>query len=251
MTLGAELERNRVVGSIGTPIDDVYRKARGLAEGDRAHSLGLGHLLPTTVAEIVEALGSLTGRPVTPEGARDGRSYIDPATVERQAAAAGERLRSACERRERVLFGTGHPAGPLALYIRLAGHMQAHGADVMQFAEGESFSVPGWKGRCQVRYVCGVACLYGGGGLLHTHDAEPMEYLLDTGPRPDLVVGDHGFAGVALARGAEAVALVDTNDPALALAWQRGLPVLPVMCDDNRTPDSYDPLLAALVAALR
>lgn len=249
--LPRELEQLGVAGRIVTPVRDVWRKARMLEAADPGVTLGLDGLLPASADEVMRGLVRLGGADTPAESRRtDERSWVDPSRVIEQAEAAGERLRSACERGERVLFGTGHPAGPVELYVALAEELGARGAEVLRFAEGEPFELGEVRGRAQIRYVGGVACLSGGGGLLHTHSPRPMEYLLGVGPTPDLVVGDHGFAGAGLAAGAEAVAIVDTNDPALILAWARGLGIWPILCDDNRPPAAYEPLLRILVARL-
>lgn len=247
--LGRELEQLGVAGRIVTGIRDVYRKARLLETGDRGVTFGLDHLLPTSVDEVLGALRELARSdfPAEGAGARD-RSVVDPEALVEGARVAGRRLREACERRERVLFGTGHPAGPIEMYVLLARAMAEAGAEVMRVAEGEPVGAEGYRG--EIRYVADVACFSAGGGLAHTHSPAPMEYLLSVGPTPDLVVGDHGFCGAGLARGADAVAVVDTNDPALVLAWARGLPVFPLLCDDNRPPSAYLPLARHLIAAL-
>lgn len=246
--LAADLERLAVAGRIVTPVHDVYRKARRLEAGDPRVTFGLGHLLPTTVAEVLAALVRLSGGDLGDEGGRE-RSWVEPSVVASQAEVAAGRLREACERGERVLFGTGHPAGPIELYLRLAEAMAQRGARLLAFAEAETFPMDDGH-RAQIRYVCDVACVSAGGELIHTHSPRPMEHLLDAGPMPDLVIGDHGFAGAGLARGADAVALVDTNDPALALAWARGLRIWPIVCDDNRPPGAYRPLARFLLACL-
>jgi hypothetical protein len=68
---------------------------------------------------------------------------------------------------------------------------------------------------------------------------------------PDLVVADHGFAGAAVAEGIPTVAIMDTNDPALAVVARRGaegLTVIPM--DDNRPQNSYAVALEVLQATL-
>lgn len=242
------LERNGVAGRILTPSQDVVYKARMLSSGHRNALLGLEHLLPATVDEVLDALERLGGW--RPDAEQDGGSYADVGALVSWLERAGERLRRACERGERVLIGTGHPTGPLQLYVRLSDALRARGAEVLEVAEGSLFLVRGRAHTHSVRYVCGVACLTEGSSLLHTHAPDAMEHIMDAGAQPDLVVGDHGFAGVALARGVEAIAMTDTNDPALILAWARGLPVVPLLCDDNRPPRSYDPMLEILLEAL-
>lgn len=249
--LAVRLEELAVAGRIVTPLHDVYRKVRLLCSGEPRVTFGLSELLPATPAEVLEGLAELTGTVLPPEGAVGAeRSWVDPAGVVAQAERAAARLRQACERGERVLFGTGHPAGPIDMYVRLADAMVAAGAEVVRVAEAEGVAIDAGYGSGQIRYVGRVACLSSGGDLLHTHSARPMERILDADRVPDLVVGDHGFAGAGLARGAEAVALVDTNDPALVLAWVRGLGIWPVVCDDNRPPSCYEPLTELLISSL-
>lgn len=246
--LAASLERHKVAGWIGTPVHDVLRKARMLVSGDRSVALGLGELLPTSLDEILSGLNRLASWDFENSNGSRGRSWVSPAHVVVQAEAWAERLRVACEREERVFFGTGHPTGPLEMYARLADALRDRGASVLRFGEGEAFE--GYVGGSEIRYVCDVACVSMGGDLAHTHSARPMEGMLERGLRPDLVVGDHGFAGAAVVRGIDAVAVIDTNDPALVLAWVRGLPVWPILCDDNRPPGAYRSLTEFLLYRL-
>jgi hypothetical protein len=62
----------------------------------------------------------------------------------------------------------------------------------------------------------------------------------------DLVVADHGFAGAAVAAGVPTVAVMDTNDPAFAVAVVRGADLTAVPMDDNRPPNSYAAALEVL-----
>jgi hypothetical protein len=134
------------------------------------------------------------------------------------------------------------------MYIRWADALRERGATIVRLGDGEAFE--GYHGGAEVRYVCDVACVSIGGDLAHTHSARPMEGMLGGGLRPDLVVGDHGFAGAALVRGIDALGVVDTNDPALVLAWVRGLPLSPILCDDNRPPGSYRELTEFVLSRL-
>lgn len=248
--LASDMERQKVAGWIDTPVHDVHRKARMLEAGDVTVLFGLGALLPTTLEEIFEALNTLAVWDFTDgrvDGSR-GRSWVSPEGLASRAEAVAERLSAACERRERVFFGTGHPTGPLEMYARLADAMRERGAEIVRVGEGDAYE--GYAGGAQIRYVCDVACVSMGGDLAHTHSARPMEFLLGSGLTVDLVVGDHGFAGAGLARGLDAVAVVDTNDPALALAWGRGLRVWPILCDDNRPPGAYTALTRFLIDRL-
>ncbi len=227
---------------------DVHRKTRLLASGDPSVLFGLGTLMPASIEEILDGLNRLASWDfTTPNGSR-GRSWVSPEAFVSCAESIADRLRTACENGERVFFGTGHPTGPLEMYIRVADAMRDRGAEIVRVGEGDAYD--GYAGGAQVRYVCDVACVSMGGDLAHTHSARPMEYLLGSGLNFDLVVGDHGFAGAALAKSFEAVAIVDTNDPALVLAWARGLPIWPALCDDNRPHGAYASLTRFIVDRL-
>jgi hypothetical protein len=94
----------------------------------------------------------------------------------------------------------------------------------------------------QLRYIGGVGCLSDWGNLRHTHSSEAMEIVLDSGGEwPDVVLGDHGFAGAAIERGIATIAVMDINDPALAVAWAERRDMLVIPMDDNRPPRLYEP----------
>jgi hypothetical protein len=247
-SLAEKLERDRVVGWIDTPFHDVHRKIRMLANGDSSVLFGLGMLMPTTVDETVSALTDLAGWDFATGEPSRGKSYVAPEKVVAQVERAAERLRVACERGERVFFGTGHPTGPLEMYARLADAMRERGAEIVRVSEGDSFD--GYIGGGRITYVCDVATVSMSGDLVHTHSAKPMEFLLASGLRVDFVVGDHGFTGAALAQGLDAVAVVDTNDPALVLAWGRELPIRPILCDDNRPAAAYHAMTDFIIERL-
>jgi len=88
-----------------------------------------------------------------------------------------------------------------------------------------------------------------GASLLHTHDPDPMRHVLRQAEPVDLVVADHGFAGAAIAAGIPTVAIMDTNDPALAVVAGRGADVTVIPMDDNRPLNSYVTALEVLKAA--
>lgn len=246
--LAEVLERNRVAGWIDTPFHDVHRKIRMLVGGDPSVLFGLGELMPATTDEVVSALNELSGwNYVDPDDSR-GKSYVAPSGMVEQIERATERLRLACARRERVFFGTGHPTGPLEMYARLADAMRERDAVIIRVSEGDSFD--GYVGGGRIQYVCDVACVSMSGDVVHTHSAKPMEFLFSSGLHVDLVVGDHGFTGAALAHGLDAVAVVDTNDPALVLAWARGKKIWPILCDDNRPSACYHALTDFVIERL-
>ena len=246
--LAEKPERDRVLGWIETAFHDVHRKIRMLANGDSSVLFGLGDLMPTTIEETVGALSELAGWDYVNGEPERSRSYVSPELTVGNVERAAERLRLACERGERVFFGTGHPTGPLEMYARLADAMRVRGAEIVRLSEGDSFD--GYIGGGRITYVCDVATVSMSGDLVHTHSAKPMEFLMNSGLKVDFVVGDHGFTGAALARGLDAVAVVDTNDPALVLAWGRKLPIWPILCDDNRPAAAYHSMTDFIIERL-
>ncbi len=91
-------------------------------------------------------------------------------------------------------------------------------------------------------------------GELLTSEAEHLlgaEELFFHLARPDLVVADHGFAGVAVAREVEAVVLADLDALAFGLARDEGRPLTLVPCNDGQAPAAYEVLgaLARRVAS--
>ncbi len=63
------------------------------------------------------------------------------------------------------------------------------------------------------------------------------------------MVADHGFAGAAIAASIPTVAIMDTNDPALAVVARRGADLTVVPMDDNRPQNSYAAALEVVKGA--
>ena len=82
--------------------------------------------------------------------------------------------------------------------------------------------------------------------LLGDDSIEAANELLFTLPRPDLVVADRGYAGVAVGTGIETVAFADLDAVALAVAAWQGRAVRIVPLDERRPPRAYAPLLDLL-----
>jgi hypothetical protein len=145
-----------------------------------------------------------------------------------------------------IAFGTGHPGSMLSYYNRLAAYARRRGARIAQGKVGAPVGVD-WV----LDYVEDVAVTSDTCGVLHGHATRPMEQVIATWPWAiDLVVGDHGFAGAAINAGVPTIAVMDTNDPALAIAKQLGaehLAVVPLF--DNR-PNAVTAQLADLFVSL-
>lgn len=207
-------------------------------EGDPDKSFGLSGLTLHSPQEALDALAELTGCS-NDLGDPSGYDTIDPARTVAGIIAAAERLRDAAAKGSTLLAVTGHPTGVLEMYIRIVDAYRAAGGKILRLREGEKLEGVR-KGYAEVRYIGNVGCLADWGQLMHTHSSAAMEKLLDVDPWPDLVLGDHGWAGAAIERGIPAVAIMDINDPALALAWSEGRDVTIVPMDDNQPPRLYE-----------
>lgn len=209
-------------------------------EGDPDKCFGLSGLTTLTIDEVLGAMADLTG--CSPDALElAGYDTIDPARTIAGAIAAAERLRDEARRGATLLTCTGHPTGVMEMYVRIVDAFREAGGKVLRLREEERLEGIG-KGYSEVRYVGGVGCLADWGQLKHTHSAAPMQKLLEGEVVPDLVLGDHGWAGAAIERGIPTIAIMDINDPALAAAWLKRRDVLIVALDDNRPPRAYEPL---------
>ncbi|MDQ3987002.1 MAG: phosphatase [Actinomycetota bacterium] len=217
---------------------DNINKIRALVDGDKDASFGVSGIEKYSAGEILSFVSELTGCSAD-LGDLDGEDDVDPDKTVAAIFAAAERLKQEAARGGVLLAATGHPTGLLEHHMRVIDSYRRAGGKILRLREEEKF--PMGRGYGEIRYVGGVGCLATGASLVHTHSAEPMEALLEAEPWPDLVLGDHGFAGAALERGISAIAIMDINDPALAVAWAEGKDVIVIPCDDNRPPRFYEP----------
>lgn len=226
------------------PRESNVANAGRLSTGDPDYTFGMPDVASATAEEALAAVAELTG-------AREpGEPYIDPAATLRGVRKAAEVLAAACARGAQILVATGHPTGLLVHHVRLAAAISAAGGNLLQPLDDEvAYRVDGR--RRSIRYFGRVATLVDGANVLHTHLPDAMEAMLDAGPVPDLVFADHGYAGAAAARGIPAIAVMDTNDPALAVAWRRGADLTIIPMDDNRRPASYDVIAELFELGLR
>ena len=228
------------------------RKIIALAQGDAEATFGLSGIERYSAEEIMSFMSRLTGCPpnIYDDACEDS---IDPDLTVQGIVAAGHRLARAAAAGATLLVATGHPTGMLEHHIRVVDAYVQAGGKVVRPREEEDLPISSRGRTRQVRYVGGVGCVADWGALLHTHSAAAMEALLESKPWPDLVLGDHGFAGAAIERGVPTIAIMDINDHALAVAAAEGgedKDVVIVPMDDNRPPYLYEPswsLLQSLI----
>jgi hypothetical protein len=223
--------------------DDNLYKINLLLNHDDSATFGMEELLSgVSFEEAYEAVAYHLGYPPDAEE-NPGRGCIDPARTAAGLREAGGRIRDVAVAGGRVAFGTGHPGALVVYYLGLARWVEDLGGEavVMEVRGRDEREVPlDWAGP--------VAVMGDGASLLHTHDPDPMRHVLREAGPVDLVVADHGFAGAAVAAGIPAVAIMDTNDPALAVVAQRGADLTVIPMDDNRPLNSYTTALNVLKA---
>lgn len=213
-------------------------KIHALAAGDRDTTFGLSGMERYPASEVLGFLAELTG--CSPDVAdHGGYDTIDPDRTIAGIVAAARRLAAEARRGASLLAATGHPTGLLEHHIRVADAFRGAGGKLCLLREDEDLGL-GAK-HSEVRYVGGVGCVADWGNLRHTHAPDAMEALLESGPWPDIVLADHGFAGAAIERGIPTIAVMDINDQALAVAWAEGRDVVIVPMDDNRPQRLYEP----------
>ena len=216
-----------------------------LLEGDAAHTFGMEKLLEdASFEEVYEAVAYQTGHPPDREET-PGRGCIDPARTAAGLLEAGERVRAVAEAGGSFVFATGHPGALLFYYLGLARWVEELGGEALTAETGERYGRRG----APLDWVGPVGALGNGASLFHTHSPDPMRDVLQELGAVDLVVADHGFAGASIASGIPTVAIMDTNDPALAVVARRGADLSVVPMDDNRPQNSYAVALEVLKGA--
>lgn len=214
-------------------------KINAMLEGEGDGSFGISGVDKYSATEVLGFLAELTG---CSEDIEDECEFdtLDPQRTVAGIVAAAKRLRDEATRGSSLLVATGHPTGMLEHHIRVVDAYRQAGGKITLLREDENLSERPGK-HYEVRYNGGVGCFADWGQLRHTHSSEPMERLLEGEPWPDVVLGDHGFAGAAIERGIPTIAVMDINDPALAVAAAERRDVVIIPMDDNRPPRLYEP----------
>jgi hypothetical protein len=213
---------------------------RSVVEGDPHYTWDIRGVERFSFEEILEAIASITGCSHDP-AVTTGGGYISPAATLSGLEDAAGVIANTARRRGRFLLGTGHPGSLLLYYIRLADLIRSWGGTVLEPALGAQ--VPP---KLDLAYVEGVAVTTDRASVPHSHSHDAMDQMLAAAGQVDLVVADHGYASGAIAAGVPVVAIMDTNDPALALAQKLGADLIIMPMDDNRPPSCYLPILETI-----
>jgi Phosphatase len=217
--------------------DEVLATMRRVEQGAPGSLCGLPPIAGLTRTQVVAAVAAVYGW----EG--DGpRARIAPGHTVDGFTAAVMRVLEVARDGGRLAFATARPAALLQLYRRLATRAGDEGAAVLAGDETVGFGPAGRR----VRWVDHVAVLTDGAALLADDSVDAAEEWLFALARPDLVIADHTYAGVAAGSGLEVVAFADLDAVALAVAAWLGRAVRIVPLDDRRPPAAYAGLLDLL-----
>ena len=213
-------------------------KIYSMLDRDDEATFGISTARNYTATEIIGFMAEITGCSTDLDDV-DALDVIDPDLTVRALVDAAVRLRDEAARGSSLLAATGHPTGMLEHYMHIVAAYQEAGGKLVQLGEDVKFTYR--KKEKEMCYVGGVGVLSDGASLEHVHSSAPMEVLLETGAPPDIVMGDHGFAGAAIERGISTIAVMDINDQALSVARAEGRDVVIVPFDDNRPQRLYEP----------
>ena len=245
---------SRIAGAVATPRENNLRNYRRMSDREPLWLLGLEPVGSWRPDEVLALMAERCGVSPDPDHTV-GQDTIDPDRTLDRLDAMADRLRSAADRRERVLLATGHPGALGPVHAAVANGLAAAGCPLLEAADGWQHPAdPAYLYQVgTVRYRDRVAMLtHEDGRPAHTHSPLPMRAILAElaargEPPPDLVVADHGWTGAAGQAGIDAVGFADCNDPALFVGEAEGTVRVCVPLDDNVDPELYLPLTEYLL----
>lgn len=240
-----QLRNQHVVGAharLGR--EELRARLRRVANGDPEALLGLAPFAdpPVDIEMMLDVLARRLGYEE-----RGANVVIDPDVAIAAMANAVERIRAVARHDGRIAVATSRPASMLGVMQALACVAEIDGGTVLGMTRTTPFKIDGRSNR-HLWWYGGVAAVSDGTSVIPVRRSDAAEEWLFLLGRPDLVIADGPFAGVALANGIETVAFADLDDAALALAAEAGLPVSLVPVDTGRPPMAYAPLLATALA---
>ena len=241
------LRAGKVAGVAAHPLDNVRGNIELLIEQDPDKLFAMTDM-PGRFGfdEILDLIEAEAGEPID-RAARSGQVHIAAEPILSACELLGDRLAAAAAAGERVVVATGHPNGLDVLYRELAHLLADRGAKLLHPADGATIQEQGRPGPWRIRYLGDVGLVTDEVAAKHTHAGDAMHRMLED-ERPDLVLGDHGYAGAAIEAGVEAVSVADVNDPALIVAKAQGRTRIVVVMDDNVNADDYWPCFQAAAA---
>ncbi|MCL5962167.1 MAG: phosphatase, partial [Chloroflexi bacterium] len=180
-------------------------------------------------ALVLQQIARFTGCSVDTKKS-GGQGFIEPAATITGLRKASRVIVEAAQKGGTFVVGTAHPGSLLGFGIDLVRLVKDLGGRVI-----DDISPPVQQENLALDVVGGVVVLSDTCGALHTHDSELMTRFLSSHQgQVDLAILDHGFAGAAINLGLPTIAVMDTNDPAIAMAKHLGANVTIIPMNDNR-----------------
>lgn len=217
---------------------DNLQSIRRLIEGHWHYTFGIEGLEVGSPETVLKQISDLTGcsSDITHIG---GGGKISAKKCLRAVFEAGERLRNA--KGKTVFLGTGHPGSLLGFYLGLRRVLLAHD---IKIAEPTRAMLDTTR---EVDSIEQISVVEDRAGILHSHEVE-VGYIAFEGIRDEIALAfcDHAYAGAALNYHIPLIAIMDTNDPAFAVAKAQGRDLTIIPLDDNRPLTAYTPLLDAI-----
>jgi hypothetical protein len=248
--LGAYLAATRIVGDVATGRDSTTTNIGRMLDRETNYDFGLTLGRDWSYGEVLALMADRVG--VDPDPNRtEGPDTISAERCLDALDRMADVITAVAGRRGTVLAATGHPTGLMVVHQAVVAALGAAGCQVV--TPGDEAPVPIENRPVKVLYVADVAVLATRAHLLHTHRPEPMRTALAAAapdPAIDLVMADHGWAGVAGEAGLRTIGFADCNDPALFIGESEGKLEVVVPLDDNVTPAYYSPLIAYLLRHL-
>jgi hypothetical protein len=226
--LSESLERSGFSGTVPNSRSANVRAIDRLLAGDPFYTFGIAQVESALARGMLDQDGVVRVM-ARACGCRDSgqflgeRGYIAPAATVAGLTEMARRLAEAAARRWTVALGTGHPGSMLGCYLRLAEWLRERGCRLAPVPVARPAGIDWWADE-----LGGVAITSDGCGILHGHSTRVMEAVLSRSV-VDVVVADHGYAGAGLNASIPTLAVMDTNDPALAVAKALGRPDLVVV----------------------
>ena len=248
--LVTHLVNSRIAGNVATTRQNNLQNFGRMSRREPLYLFGLRPAGRWSYEDVLALMAERCGVIADPAHAY-GQDTIDTDRTLDRLDAMADRIRLAARRQERVVIGTGHPIGLRPTHAAVGAGLAAAGCTLLTPAAGWPHpDVPELGEQSgTLDWVDGVGVLRSPGGMLkHSHSpllVEAVLAALDT--PPDLVIGDHGWAGAAGQAGIDSVGFADCNDPALFVGEAEGRVISCVPLDDNVDPRLYVPLTAYLL----
>lgn len=214
-----------------------------IKQGLNKSLLGLNELQFLSPEQVLGSIADITGCSSDIVNA-EGEGYISPRATLNGIISAAVAIAEVCKKQGNIILATGHPGSMIGFYLELVKIIRTLGGNIITPAKGYILTTYQCK-NCQLHnvteeidYVGDVAVVTNGEMLLHTHDHKGMKEMLSNLRQDNmevhLVIADHGFAGFAIKSRVPTIAVMDTNDPAIAASKLLGYDPVIIPMDDNR-----------------